>query len=283
MSDRPSTDRPQIALEDLLRLKKAERPTSAFWAGFERELRQKQLAALVERKTWWHGLAAAFGGLGRLQLPASGAAVLAVTFISINYYQTGANDFEPPAIDRPASIGAVKSADRFRDAATTAANAAAVEKTEKAERQPDQDASDAAPATKAPKPASGQEPVMDRTGTKDWEASDLTPSARFIAANLASVAGIAPDLVEAGVRAPGFEERALSSLHARHAVEMLPTAADAYRSRLPVAVLLEGSYAPEPTAPEHAKKRTIRYLTEDGLDRKISRWVPHGDRFSIKL
>ena len=36
-----------VSLEDLLRLKRAERPAPEFWVQFERELRAKQLAALV--------------------------------------------------------------------------------------------------------------------------------------------------------------------------------------------------------------------------------------------
>lgn len=44
------------SLEDLLRLKRAERPDADFWQDFERGLRQKQLASIVEPKPWWLGL-----------------------------------------------------------------------------------------------------------------------------------------------------------------------------------------------------------------------------------
>jgi len=40
-------------LENLLRLKRAEVPTAEFWTRFETELRQRQLAAIVEKKPWW--------------------------------------------------------------------------------------------------------------------------------------------------------------------------------------------------------------------------------------
>lgn len=39
-------------IEDLLRLKRAERPAENFWARFDAELRAKQLAALVQKPTW---------------------------------------------------------------------------------------------------------------------------------------------------------------------------------------------------------------------------------------
>ena len=38
-----------VSLEDLLRLKRAERPPESYWADFDRQLRAKQLAALVEK------------------------------------------------------------------------------------------------------------------------------------------------------------------------------------------------------------------------------------------
>lgn len=43
-----------VSVEDLLRLKRAERPAESFWADFDRQLRAKQLAALVEKRPWWH-------------------------------------------------------------------------------------------------------------------------------------------------------------------------------------------------------------------------------------
>jgi len=92
---------------------------------------------------------------------------------------------------------------------------------------------------------------------------------------------------EANARLAALDDGAVLAVRSRHAAEELPTAAaiaDSRRTRLPVAVLLEGSYAPEPAAPEHAVNRTIRYLTQGGLDdRKINRLVPQGDRLSIKL
>ncbi|MEI6862503.1 MAG: hypothetical protein WCL04_09660 [Verrucomicrobiota bacterium] len=49
----PDLHHQKIALEELLRLKRTERPDTGFWADFERQLRTKQLAALVSRPAWW--------------------------------------------------------------------------------------------------------------------------------------------------------------------------------------------------------------------------------------
>lgn len=46
----------KVTIEDLLRLKRAERPDPKFWDRFEQDLRAKQLAAIVERRPWWRSL-----------------------------------------------------------------------------------------------------------------------------------------------------------------------------------------------------------------------------------
>ncbi|MEO7600304.1 MAG: hypothetical protein ABIV50_15325, partial [Opitutus sp.] len=43
----------KVSVEDLLRVKRAEQPPVEFWADFERDLRAKQLAAIVEPRRWW--------------------------------------------------------------------------------------------------------------------------------------------------------------------------------------------------------------------------------------
>lgn len=55
MSESPEPARPPT-IEDLLRLKRAERPDDAFWHEFDAGLRRKQLAAIVEPRPWWLGL-----------------------------------------------------------------------------------------------------------------------------------------------------------------------------------------------------------------------------------
>lgn len=84
---KPDHQKP-VRLEDLLRLKRAERPAPQFWAQFERELRAKQLAALVTKRPWWQALPArAVAGLSRYHLPLGATAVLALTFLSVREYQ----------------------------------------------------------------------------------------------------------------------------------------------------------------------------------------------------
>jgi hypothetical protein len=80
------------SLEDLLRLKRAERPDAAFWEEFDRGLRQKQLAAIIEPRPWWIGLAILSRRIAPLGLPfsAAAAALLAVMVLRTE------SPFNPP-------------------------------------------------------------------------------------------------------------------------------------------------------------------------------------------
>jgi hypothetical protein len=74
--DNDNSPQSKVTLEELLRIKRAERPPQDFWEGFGQELRHKQLAAaIVEERPWWRFLT---GGLARIYVPVG--AVAAVTF-----------------------------------------------------------------------------------------------------------------------------------------------------------------------------------------------------------
>ncbi len=87
-----------IEIEDLLRLKRTERPPADFWARFDRELRAKQLAALVERRPWWQTMPRLFSGVSRYRLPLGAAAMLALTVVAVRHSPTtpaGMDDADP--------------------------------------------------------------------------------------------------------------------------------------------------------------------------------------------
>jgi len=83
-----SDHRSPLTLEDLLRLKRAERPTPEFWNRFESELRQKQLAALLERRPWWQSLPLLLSQR-RAYMPLGATAILALTLVSMRFYSPG--------------------------------------------------------------------------------------------------------------------------------------------------------------------------------------------------
>jgi hypothetical protein len=68
----------KVSLEDLLRLKRAERPPAEFWNQFDRELQAKQLAALVGKRRWWHSAARTIRRFSYLPLGATAALAFAL-------------------------------------------------------------------------------------------------------------------------------------------------------------------------------------------------------------
>jgi hypothetical protein len=89
--------RPPVTLEDLLRLKRAERPAPEFWTGFERELRAKQLGAMVEKRPWWCSVPRVYVFVLRRRLPLAATAVVAFAIFSYRQFPTLATGREFPA------------------------------------------------------------------------------------------------------------------------------------------------------------------------------------------
>ncbi len=85
----PDSTPGKVTLEDLLRLKRAERPPADFWVRFEHELRAKQLAAIIEKRPWWYALhlPQAARAISRFQVPVGAAAILALTFVVVGQYR----------------------------------------------------------------------------------------------------------------------------------------------------------------------------------------------------
>lgn len=49
----PEKENNEVTLEDLLRVKRAERPDDAFWGRFDRELHQRMLQTLMKKDPWF--------------------------------------------------------------------------------------------------------------------------------------------------------------------------------------------------------------------------------------
>jgi hypothetical protein len=75
----------KITVEDLIRLKRTERPRAEFWASFESQMRAKQLAAIVVKRPWWDGAARIVSGALRYSLPVAAAASVALVWVGIRY------------------------------------------------------------------------------------------------------------------------------------------------------------------------------------------------------
>ncbi len=90
-----------VTLEDLLRVKRAEQPPPEFWAEFDRGLKTKQLAAIVEPRPWWAPLIRVGARISRYQVPVGATAILAVTLLAIREYRpvTSTQLVEPTVSD----------------------------------------------------------------------------------------------------------------------------------------------------------------------------------------
>jgi hypothetical protein len=99
----------RISVEDLLRLKRAERPPAEFWATFEAEIRAKQLSAIVSRRPWWDGISRVFAVLNRHPVPVGAAAALALAGIGAHYVGGNVDTASAPraSVSEPVAAAAV--------------------------------------------------------------------------------------------------------------------------------------------------------------------------------
>lgn len=74
MVERNKKQNQPLTLEQLLHVKRAERPDREFWDRFERELHQKQLSALVQAAPWYLRLGQFVGRFARRSAPFTAAA-----------------------------------------------------------------------------------------------------------------------------------------------------------------------------------------------------------------
>lgn len=272
MSSRPSHT-PKITVEDLLRLKRAERPDPEFWSKFEVELRQKQLAALVQSRRWWERLPLLVGR--RAYLPLGATAAIAFTLVAVRFHSPSpVATLEQPARAAVAVSPAV-SEPRHDIVASVQRNEPALATVAAVEQ----------PAEAAPTPLSEKMPAQADT-LNPWSAQQASdsPSARSMAANLAQLEQTNPGLTHAlltGSRSGGsdtaFEEPA-----ARTVEFATVTALSSRRNRL-LASMSDRQFVQDPTAPEVVRERLARRLGDTELAGGWTRVGLKADRVSLKF
>lgn len=99
MQDKKDRTRHKLEVEDLLKMKRFERPDAQFWERFDRELHQRQLQALVHRESafgraWRQIVASLNPALG-----VSMAGVLVAAFVALTSFQ--------PAVEQPQEDGMI--------------------------------------------------------------------------------------------------------------------------------------------------------------------------------
>jgi len=267
-----SNQRRKVTVEDLLQLKRAERPDPEFWSKFEVELRQKQLAALVEQRPWWQQLPQFLSR--RAYLPLGATAVIAFTLVSVRHYQpeqSMASDVEALSTSAPLSAPVVT-----RSETVAPQNAAGA-----AQGHDELPLDDRTPVA----PVQLSERLPARTGELvPWSAPQVTetPSARSIAANLARLEENEPELVNQ-LLAGGLGHTSQTVQTSSHAVEMAAVSALSSRHNRVLAQLAERQFTPDPSAPEVVRERLTRRLGDMELAGGWTRVGVKGDRVSLKF
>jgi hypothetical protein len=259
--------RSKVTVEDLLRLKRAERPSAEFWTSFEHELRQKQLTALLKKRSWWQELPQLLAR--HAYVPVGATAIFAFTLVSVKYFPStqvtaveaapvsvGARAHAPADTIAPAPVSSVllnRDASVALAAAETSANTAATVAT----------ATDVMPVMVAPVPAE-------------------TASARSIAANLARLEQSEPELLNSvlGSRLSPPARELTADAPVTELASLSPGAAK--RNRLLVSYS-DRPLSPEPAAPTIVRERLSRRLGDPEIYDRLSRIGIKGDAVSLGL
>ncbi len=91
MADTNNAQDKEVKVEDLLRLKRAERPSEAFWNTFDRELHQRMLQTLVKKDPWYvQALRGLSGRIAQTTAVGAAAAFLAMMVVRPVFVNTTA-------------------------------------------------------------------------------------------------------------------------------------------------------------------------------------------------
>jgi hypothetical protein len=284
-----SDKRPTIQIEDLLRLKRAERPPAEFWAQFDRELRAKQLSALVARRPWWQTLPRVFAGFSRYRLPLGAAAVLTVTFISVREYQarpsTQAEDAvavrravpaAPPTVAGIAPETSARHEVVVQRSAPVEVNTAPITATVEAA---------SVAVSVVPEPASANEsaPIaVFASAASELAATPRAVGLRHMGATLTPTSTSEPILSRGlltGV-STGFEARALPARPAVEPLQQITPPSERMRARMLTAMV---SMTSSVDAPTRNGERAAERLSEERLYDQVHRFSARGAGVGMKF
>jgi hypothetical protein len=277
MSD--SERRSSVTVENLLHLKRVERPPAEFWAEFDRQLRGKQLAAIVDASVGWRRW---FGirSLVRVAVPLGVAAVLALAVDSWRRVSS------TPASFSQATLASVA----FSGAQLDSSQRGKMESSEVAVGSRDMRALSLSsemlsPAESAEVRSSvAAELTAVRADTRREVAVEReSPSARSIAANFAAVLGADPGLIKIIEHVSNLDIRPAASRTLAEPLAQIATPQDNRRARLLAYSVSSDPHAPDSSDAVRSRERLTRRLSDDALYDSISRLGLTGQSVSIKF
>lgn len=273
---KPEPKRP-VSVEDLLRLKRSERPAPEFWTRFDQELRAKQLSALVGKRPWWQRMAWQWPQVRRplLTLGGAGAAVI-VAFISVR--QDPAPRTLVPVHSLPAGAALPEVS---AEPALAPSNPSPVPVAVMGEQAaiPVRREEELLPAVaQAREVARVEDPGPTPVEVRGLLVGNDSPSARSIAANLAAVQSVETAGLGRKLLPHGEARAVVRTVAAVEPLAQMSAPAEARRARFRSALasnaLVEGVRTDE---------RMARSLSDERMSDSIRRFDAKGDRFSVKF
>ncbi len=266
-SEHPS----KITLEDLLQLKRVERPSAEFWPEFEKELRAKQLAAIVQTRSSWRDLVRR-KTLIRLCMPLGVAAVVAMVFSSVRSDGPQAKLAEPVtgqvAIGLVALDSLVENTDVRVIAGEKSASNIAVA------------ANDVVSSTDAPSDVVAVVPVV--AATNNAKATNF--GARTFDVNPVMQVLSEPTLVQMVGRAISVSSQAIDSrAPVAEPLAQVAMPRDNRRSRLLAYSVPFDPHAADSLDAVRSRDRVTHRLSDEAIYDSITRLGLSGDRVSIKF
>lgn len=275
-----------VAIEDLLRLKRAERPPAEFWARFDCELRAKQLSALVAKRPWWQRLPRAFTGFGRYSLPLGAAAVLTVTLVSLREKPGSAST--PPTTATGGAVAVAQPVAVARDEQMPARENSALRKVA-AERAVSQDiavvnvastAEVVTPREIAASHASTTAPVLAAAGSEFARGEGIS-GLRYIGPALTVAASAEPKNSPAFLPSAshGFEARVLPARSTVEPLQQITPPGERTRHKLLTAMMT----MPATDMSSRTGERAADRISEERLYDQVSRFGARGAGVSMKF
>jgi hypothetical protein len=301
---RPPSLQSKVMLEDLLRLKRAERPKPEFWVDFERQMRAKQLAAIVRRDPWWRSWRNVLSSSARLHLPLGATAMLALAFVTVREYRHGAPAHTKLAPVDSASVASVARAQapRIADSLVTTAAEVASDDTEAAQVSPGSSAVSApvlvnrvaegeSVAVEAARPSSSvassesessPEMIGFSAGPNASPRSALRDSSGVMVANLSGAESDHSELLPVFARTHSFDSSLQDKSASVEPLSQVSTPRDTRRARLLASAVPTDLHSPEHSA-ARSRERITSQLNEQSLYDSITRLGVAGNRLSIKF
>lgn len=266
---KPHRQRP-VSLEDLLRLKRSERPPVEFWQDFDRQLRAKQLSALVRKRPWWQELpSASFAFLTRFRLPLGAAALLALTLVSLRDEFGNSRPVPAKAPVQDAAVVGLPTGESLGALAQTPSSAAESE-----------EVADSEESAHRFMPVAAQQ-----TGTVNPSVSPTpAPAAASGFGSLLPAAPLPTSFASStstrllGTHS-GFESRALPTRQPVEPLQQMAAPGESRRSRLLTAMVSSTALEASPRTTARAASR----IAEEQLYDQVQRFGARGDRLHVKF